>query len=278
MIQTEDVPDIKMADTDLANHFAFGENWESYSKLIDSQKIDGATSDLLALVGQLTEKSFLDIGCGSGLHAVAALRLGADSVMAVDIDPKSVETARATLSRFAPTANWRAEAVSVLSPKFDQIGQFDTVYSWGVLHHTGNMQDAIRRAAARVKPDGLFAIAIYSKTPFCSLWRIEKRLYTNSPKLIQSAIFSVYKLMMNSLIKIKSVLTGTRKTMKRGMDIDHDYRDWLGGYPYESATPGEIDNLVIPLGFEKIKQQVPKRNFVGLFGTGCAEYLYKRHR
>ena len=263
-------------ETKLATHFAFGENWESYSKLIDDKKIGDATSGLLAFVGPLAGRSFLDIGCGSGLHALSALGIGVSSITAIDIDPKSVETTQATLSRFADGAAWRAETVSVLSPDFDQLGQFDVVYSWGALHHTGNMREAIKRAAQHVKSGGLFAIAIYSKTPFCAAWRVEKRLYTYSPKYVQNTLFWAYKLTMDSLIWAKSTITGTRKNLGRGMDINHDYRDWIGGYPYDSATPAESDALVLPLGFHKVRQKVPKRNFMGLFGTGCAEYLYKR--
>lgn len=49
----------------------------------------------------LTEKhvkkgsSFLDVGCGSGILAVAALLLGSDGAFGVDIDPAAVKTARA---------------------------------------------------------------------------------------------------------------------------------------------------------------------------------------
>ncbi|MFX8620485.1 50S ribosomal protein L11 methyltransferase, partial [Acinetobacter baumannii] len=43
-------------------------------------------------------RSFLDIGCGSGLHALAAMRLGVARVVGVDIDPNSAATARHVLS------------------------------------------------------------------------------------------------------------------------------------------------------------------------------------
>jgi hypothetical protein len=167
--------------------------------------------------------------------------------------------------------------VSVLSPEFDRLGQFDVVYSWGVLHHTGRMHEAITKSALHVKKGGLFAIAIYSKTPFCGMWRAEKWLYTNSPRLIQNMLFWTYKTMIRVLGGIKRAFTrGKRMSSRRGMDRDHDHRDWLGGYPYESATPAEIDAIVLPLEFQKIKQNVPQRHLMGLFGTGCAEYLYRR--
>ncbi len=39
-------------------------------------------------------RSVLDYGCGSGILAVAAKKLGADIVMGTDIDPQSIEAAK----------------------------------------------------------------------------------------------------------------------------------------------------------------------------------------
>src|SRR4051794_10525140 len=66
---------------DLSSHFAFGQNWASYSTIIDEARVAEATRGLVRLLGEggLAGKSFLDIGCGSGLHAVAAARLGASA-------------------------------------------------------------------------------------------------------------------------------------------------------------------------------------------------------
>jgi 2-polyprenyl-6-hydroxyphenyl methylase/3-demethylubiquinone-9 3-methyltransferase len=47
----------------------------------------------------LVGKRLLDIGCGSGIHSLAALRLDATEVLALDLDPDSVETTRAVLAR-----------------------------------------------------------------------------------------------------------------------------------------------------------------------------------
>ncbi len=41
----------------------------------------------------------LDVGCGSGILSIAAMRLGADSVLAVDVDPIAVEATRANARR-----------------------------------------------------------------------------------------------------------------------------------------------------------------------------------
>src|SRR4029434_7889078 len=108
-----------MSLTERETHFEFGENWEAYAKTIDQSRIDSAVVGLQRLFPDgIGGKTFLDIGCGSGLHALAALQMGAASVAAVDIDEISVRTTQALLAKHAPGANWTASVKSVfdLSP------------------------------------------------------------------------------------------------------------------------------------------------------------------
>lgn len=143
------------------SHFAFGENWRSFAKLVNPERIAQAEAGLERLIrrDEIEGRSFLDIGCGSGLSSLAAARLGAARIEATDIDPNSVETTRTLLTANIPAdaTPWDARLVSVfdLPP-----GQFDIVYSWGVLHHTGDMWRAIKAASEQVKPGGLFAVAL----------------------------------------------------------------------------------------------------------------------
>src|SRR6185312_9828769 len=125
---------------DQQSHFAFGENWLDYARKIDEEKISRATDDLRRLSGRqrLDDMTFLDIGCGSGLSALAASRLGASRVAGVDIDPDSVKAARQVFARFAPGLSADFEVCSVFEMTPAVFGTFDIVYSWGVLHHTGD--------------------------------------------------------------------------------------------------------------------------------------------
>ncbi len=67
--------------------------------------------------------SVLDVGCGSGILAVAAARLGAASVTAVDIDPAAVATTRAKAE-----ANRVGDRVAASpTPVADLAGRFDLV-------------------------------------------------------------------------------------------------------------------------------------------------------
>ena len=168
--------DLKRVET----HFEFGKNWSSYSELIGQPQIDEAKKGLLKLLSadELREKSFLDIGCGSGLHALAAAQLGVSRIQAFDIDPDSVATTKAVLARHAVSVPWQAEQVSVFDLDPQRHGRFDVVYSWGVLHHTGDMNVAIEKAASLVAPGGMLVLALYRRTRLDRFWVREKRWYT----------------------------------------------------------------------------------------------------
>ncbi len=266
---------------DVESHFRFGDNWASYAGGIDDEAIAEAERGLLRLVPReaLAGRMFLDIGCGSGIHALAALRLGAARVLAVDIDPRSVETTRALLAAQRPQARWSVETVSVFDLRPEQFGTFDVVYSWGVLHHTGDLDTAMRRAAALVAPGGLFAFALYRATHLDRFWVAEKRWYASaSPraqKLAQGVYTRLFKLGLAATGRSFSAYTAKKKT-ERGMDFDHDVHDWLGGYPYETIAPAEVARLMRELEFAEVRRIAREKRELGLFGSGCDEYVYRK--
>lgn len=267
----------------LDSHFAFGENWASYSKLIGEPQIAHAKEGLLKLIpaDEFQGRSFLDIGCGSGLHALAAARLGVARVVGVDIDPNSVATARRILAERDPSTPWQIENISVFDLTPEHFGTFDIVYSWGVLHHTGDMWQAVSKAAELVAPGGLLALAFYRETYLDPLWKLEKRLYTSAPQSIQNLIKSGYI----SAFRVARAVTRqgplsdyiANYTSRRGMDFDHDVHDWLGGYPYESALAPEVDRRLAALGF-KAERVFARPKSSGIFGSGCDEYVYRSQR
>lgn len=150
--------------------FAFGENWWAFLATLDQDRISEAERSLTELLGRsrLVGLSFLDIGSGSGRFSQAARRLGA-RVHSFELDPASIECATELRRRFfADDGQWTIECGSILDSAFTtKLGTFDIVYSWGVLHHTGAMRQAIEQAAALARPGGLFAFALYRKTRLC---------------------------------------------------------------------------------------------------------------
>lgn len=264
---------------DVSTHFQFGENWAEYSDLIDERRIGVAIDSVRALAGDLKGKTFLDIGSGSGLFSLAALRLGASEVLAIDLDETSVATTRKLLGKKDKT-RWSAEKVSVFDLPDQVKRRFDVVYSWGVLHHTGDMWRAVDAASKMVADKGLLVIALYERTPLCRAWTIEKRIYRKLPSLVQQVIRGSYMTAWGAgmLVKGYNPWRRLREGQERGMDVARDAHDWLGGYPYESTQPGEVGAFLNDRGFTRRKLvQWPVR-LGGLFGSGCSEYVFVKDR
>lgn len=270
---------------DVSTHFGFGENWADYAQHIDESKIAMAEEGLWKLLpsNMLEGKTFLDIGCGSGLHTLSALRSGIKGAACIDIDPHSVATTNAVLQRYWKGNNYVAFDYNILAPQPDRRlppEGFDIVYSWGVLHHTGDMWKAISNAAQYVAPGGKFVIALYKKSPLCPFWRAEKKLYTNVPALrwpLNIAYMALYcatriALGQNPVRYIRDY------EEERGMRFINDVKDWLGGYPYESASADEVKKRIEAMGFtldRAYNTEAPKAG--GILGSGCAEYVFTRN-
>jgi ribosomal protein L11 methyltransferase len=70
----------------------------------------------------LTDSTMLDYGCGSGVLAIAALKLGCSSALAMDIDPQAVTATRANAQR-----NGVEQRLTITNIASDIGGQFDVV-------------------------------------------------------------------------------------------------------------------------------------------------------
>jgi len=139
-------------ETDIkkGSRFKFGTNWKSFLNTLTDERIQIAEDSIKEMlsVDDLKGKRFLDIGCGSGLFSLCAYRLGAD-VVSLDYDPDSVACADFLKTNYdTGLANtWRVFEGSALDDKlFENLQDFDIVYSWGVLHHTGEMHHALENA------------------------------------------------------------------------------------------------------------------------------------
>jgi len=259
------------------SHFAFGQNWASYAALIDEDRLVEAERGLVRLLDSdgLKGRTFLDVGCGSGLHAAAAARLGASRIVALDIDPVSVATTRAVLRRFASGAVSEARELSVFDLDPATNGTFDIVYSWGVLHHTGAMREAVRKASEMVAPGGTFAFALYRRTRMCGFWAVEKKWYSSAWPSAQNVARAIYINLMHAALRRHFKPYVANYKSGRGMDFYHDVHDWMGGYPYESIGAPEVETLMRDLGFEHVRSFTRPLS-LGLFGSGCDEYVYRR--
>ena len=267
---------------DVEGHFEFGRNWAEFSRLIDESRVAQAVEGLDRLAGQgaIAGKTFLDIGCGSGIHALAALQLGASRVVAVDLDPHSVTTSRQVLSSFDSETPWEVHEQSVFALDPKQMGVFDVVYAWGSLHHTGALREAWQVAAELVAPGGILIVAVYRKTRLGRLWKMEKWLYSRSPGWLQARVRNAYvgAIRLFFLVKRRSfrAYLDDYPKSRRGMDYYRDVHDWLGGYPYEETSPAQADATRRRLGFAPVQTLVEPEISWGLFGNDLDEYVWRR--
>jgi 2-polyprenyl-3-methyl-5-hydroxy-6-metoxy-1,4-benzoquinol methylase len=261
--------------------FEFGQNWSEFLAAIDDERIQQAEKSLKEMleVDSLAAKTFLDIGSGSGLFSLAARRLGA-RVHSLDYDPKSVACTRELKKNyFYEDDSWNIEEASALdSNHMNSLGQFDVVYSWGVLHHTGNLWTAMENAQARVAPGGKFFIALYNDTGSQSArWYWIKKTYNGLPGILRTpfavlvTIPGEVKLMASSVLTLNPRRYTDSWTMyrrNRGMTKWRDIIDWVGGYPYEVSTPDAVFDFCKARGFALTKLKC------GNVGLGCNEFVF----
>jgi 2-polyprenyl-3-methyl-5-hydroxy-6-metoxy-1,4-benzoquinol methylase len=261
------------------SRFEFGANWAAFLKELTDERIETAEQSLRTMldVGRLDGKTFLDIGSGSGLFSLAAHRLGA-RVTSFDFDPQSVACTAELKRRFAgDDPRWAVCQGSILDRSFAAgLGAFDVVYSWGVLHHTGRMWEALENAVAMVSPGGLLFIAIYNDQGRASrIWTKVKQLYVKAPGPLKWGILlpSFLRLWGPTLVR-DTAKAHPLKTWKsyaeRGMDPWRDVVDWVGGYPFEVAHPEEIFEYCRRHGFELRKLKTCGG------GHGCNEFVFVR--
>jgi 2-polyprenyl-3-methyl-5-hydroxy-6-metoxy-1,4-benzoquinol methylase len=267
------------------DRFEFGENWSNFLKVLNEDRILEAEKSLQKMLEleDLNGKTFLDIGSGSGLFSLAARRLGA-KVHSFDYDSLSVACTKELRRRYFPDdANWKVEEGNVLDGNYlKNLGQFDIVYSWGVLHHTGAMKQALEKVVPLVAGGGKLMISIYNNQGFASLfWTALKKFYNRSSKplkwliVLGAGAYFEFRWIIARLIKYGTASTSKywpEKKKARGMSIWHDLVDWVGGYPFEVAKPEEIFEFYRKREFELVKL----KTCAG--GIGCNEYLFVRRQ
>jgi 2-polyprenyl-6-hydroxyphenyl methylase/3-demethylubiquinone-9 3-methyltransferase len=260
--------------------FEFGKNWQRFLSHLNENRILEAERSLKEKlqIENLSGCSFLDIGCGSGLFSLAAKYLGAESVVSFDYDTQSTACCRELKSRFFPDHNdWTVEQASVLDNAYlNNLGTFDIVYSWGVLHHTGNMWKSFENIDPLVKPGGTLFIAIYNDQGLSSRnWHRVKHLYNWLPSGLRWLVLYPAFLRLWGPTTLRDLLRGkpgeTWRTYAsdRGMSPWDDVVDWVGGYPFEVARPGDVFTFFHRRGYTLT-------NMFTTHNIGCNEFVFHK--
>jgi 2-polyprenyl-3-methyl-5-hydroxy-6-metoxy-1,4-benzoquinol methylase len=259
--------------------FAFGKNWRRFLLTLNQERISRSRDSLEKLLNmtRLTGLSAIDVGSGSGLSSLAMVLLGAARVHSFDYDEQSVACTQELKERFGPdTSLWTVESGSVLDRRYlSGLGTYDLVYSWGVLHHTGQMYQALENVIPLVKKDGRLVIAIYNDQGIQSrAWLMIKRGYNKNMvvrAVVVTAFASSYVVggFLADLVRGRSPLQRYR-AHERGMSQVRDWFDWLGGYPFEVASRQAIISFYQTRGFKL-------ENLVSCGSKwGCNEFVFSR--
>jgi SAM-dependent methyltransferase len=254
--------------------FSFGRNWLSYStRALDQNKIVLAREAFVSLTRgiDLRRKRFLDIGFGQGISLFLAQEAGAD-VYGIDSDPICAKALAATARLFPSQPVPKIEIASILDDEFvaaqRAAGGYDVVHSWGVLHHTGEMSKSFQAVAGLVKHRGFLIISIYNRHWTSPFWGAVKWGYNRLPPCAQAGVArGLYPFFY---LRARTLAGERMELGQRGMDLEHDIRDWLGGYPYEYASPAQVDQAFTQLGFELLRCDAT-RGF-----TGCNEFIFRK--
>jgi 2-polyprenyl-6-hydroxyphenyl methylase/3-demethylubiquinone-9 3-methyltransferase len=260
--------------------FAFGKNWEKFIReSFSEERVEISKSHFMGFLNlpDLRGKYFLDVGCGSGLHSLAAIRAGASRVVSFDFDQDAVNTARVLKGFTGDDVNWEIMQGSILDDNFlSTLEPADIVYSWGVLHHTGSMWKAFENTMRLMKDDGQLYIALYDDRPYfdrsLSFWLEVKQRYNVSnwfgKKKIDIWYFWEFFL-QKKWSKLPALLKQAREYKKsRGMDMYRDAVDWLGGWPMEYASVEKVERFARDkLGLTLVNLKTGQAN---------AEYLFVR--
>lgn len=261
--------------------FDFGKNWEDFSKhALSEGSVAEAREDFLRLMQgiPLQGVSFLDIGFGQGLNLLSAAEQGASAV-GCDINPLCGEVLRHN-ERYFPSVPQDRIPLVIGSILDDQVldrlrresprgnGAYQVVYSWGVLHHTGNLRKAVENACRLVDEHGYLVLAIYNRHWSSAAWAWIKRLYGKSPNAVRAAMIAI---LYPVIWLAKLAVTGKDpKREARGMDFYYDVIDWVGGYPYEYQSEQETRDMLARQGFACVK------SIHAAVPTGCNQFVFVR--
>jgi len=194
-------------------------------------------------------KSVLDAGCGAGRYSWAMCTMGAH-VLSIDQSLHGLERTRRACDAFSSHRVRQVNLVEALG--IDE--QFDLVWSFGVLHHTGDTYGCYRRLVPLVRPGGYLFLMLYGEPRHGQLDDYRAVLeYERWRRLTRNMTFD------ERLAAVREAMA-RREFMANGEEYVEGYFDAISPLVADLYSWEEIQSWLIRDGFVDIRRTVDTRN------------------
>lgn len=136
----------------------FGYEWNAYAEILPQYEEQFRRWLPFFSTDDWRGKRFLDVGCGMGRNSYWPMKYGAAGGVAVDVDERSLASARKNLHAYPNLSVRKCSAYEL--PWRDE---FDVAFSIGVIHHLEFPGAALEAMSRAVKPGGPVAIWVYGR-------------------------------------------------------------------------------------------------------------------
>ena len=191
----------------------------------------------------------LDAGCGGGRWTYGLQQLGCE-VTAFDASAAAVEFVRSNIAEGAT----QVHQANIFELPPEVAGQqYDLVFSWGVLHHTGDTFRALSTIAPLVKSDGVLYVYLYGKRS----WGALKRLLVKTSRAVLLPFpprlkFAFFRALLGEY--------------KAGLAMDV-----LGSTIAHRYTQEEVDGWLAQLEFQHVVRTIPTDEiYRKAYNDGCS--------
>src|SRR5947207_3388085 len=139
------------------------ETWQKdYYEPTAIRHYDRAIARMLSVLRPSPGSTVLDAGCGTGVHSIRVAKAGFN-VKAIDISKAVVEDARRRAAQAGVGQITDFDVADVTQLPFAD-GQFETIFSWGVLIHVPDIEKGLRELVRVLKPGGRLALQMTNMT------------------------------------------------------------------------------------------------------------------
>jgi SAM-dependent methyltransferase len=169
--------------------------------------------------------TLLEVGCGIGMDSVQLAKCGFD-VTAVDLTENALEVARENAARAGVTIDFRLGNAEGLDFPDES---FDAVYSFGVLHHTPDIEAAVAEVHRVLKPGGTAYVMLYARDSVVNAVHKTFRLPYESPRDHKDHCPVVYTYSRSGVKELFGAFSG--------VSVHTDYPFTYGFGPLTTKTP-----------------------------------------